>query len=115
VAYKTLNNKGWLGQIKSIVLGGGGAELPGSAELIAKIFGISTRTGYVSGFENLDDNQRSSRYGSVMGLLKWQNATLWQGGTSTKENKRNFALSNKRGETTGQSGHNIIKWFKDFF
>ncbi|NIZ19443.1 cell division protein FtsA [Entomospira culicis] len=67
---RRLEKSGWLYKAKSIVIAGGGSQLPGASELFARIFDLSARSAYVMGVEGLDDEESLAQYGTVWGLLK---------------------------------------------
>ncbi|MCL2520188.1 MAG: cell division protein FtsA [Spirochaetaceae bacterium] len=113
VAKEVMHNKGWLAYTNSLVIGGGGNELPGSAELASKIFDKAARNGYVSGLEKLASNERGSSYGSVLGLCK---KNIMTNIDKPIEKKEILGHNKKTGSTPLKSdSFNLVKWVKDFF
>jgi len=53
------------------VLTGGGALLPGAAQLAEQIMDMPVRLGTINGFENTPDELRNPRYATVHGLLSY--------------------------------------------
>jgi cell division protein FtsA len=115
VAYRILSVKGWLERVDALVIGGGGGEMPGSAELAGRIFGRPARTGYVTGFENLKEDERSSIYGAVCGLLKREEFLTWNEEYEKKEFLRQHNVLAKESRDKEQRSFNFIRWIKDFF
>lgn len=71
-AKRRLEQSGWLYKAKSIVVAGGGSQLPGSSELFGKIFQLSSRSAYVMGVEDLSEEESLAAFGSAWGLIKQQ-------------------------------------------
>ena len=70
---KQLVNKGYLNRLGGgIVITGGGALLPGVAELAQEIFQMPARIGFPKNMKGLDERFRSPEYSTVTGLLHYR-------------------------------------------
>ncbi|NIZ39977.1 cell division protein FtsA [Entomospira entomophila] len=67
---RRLEVSGWLYKAKSVVIAGGGSQLPGVSELFNRLFQMPARTAYVMGVENLTEEESQAEFGTVWGLLK---------------------------------------------
>ncbi len=105
-ALRRFERTGWLYKAKSVVLGGGGSQLPGASELASRLFELPTRAGYVMGVENLTDLTSSAQFACAWGLLK--------GGESDGEQaeKKPSKLNESIAESPQKS---TLQWLKDNF
>ncbi|MDA3808777.1 MAG: cell division protein FtsA [Spirochaetaceae bacterium] len=70
---KQLSDKGYLKRLGGgVVITGGGALLPGVAELAQEIFQIPARLGFPKNIKGLDEKYRSPEYSTVTGLLQYK-------------------------------------------
>lgn len=104
VARNELAKKGWLERARSIVIAGGGSQLPGAAELAGRIFNMPSRAAYTTGLESLDNESRNGRFGAVLGLLKQQRLPF-------KDEAAPVLLA--EGKHDKKAG--FIEWLRDFF
>lgn len=109
VARRELSESGWLERTRGVVLGGGGAKLPGCVELASRIFGVSARLGYSMGIENLEEENRDVRFSTALGLLKHYRmpAGGWQEIPGQNKEETPATRSAKKS--------NIFTWMRDFF
>ncbi|MBI9097011.1 MAG: cell division protein FtsA [Spirochaetaceae bacterium] len=70
---KQLGEKGYLSRLGGgLVITGGGALLPGVAELAQEIFKMPARIGYPKNIKGLEERYRSPEYSTVTGLLQYK-------------------------------------------
>jgi len=70
---KQLMDKGYMNRLGGgVVITGGGALLPGVAELAQEIFQMPARIGYPKNIKGLDERFRSPEYSTVTGLLQYR-------------------------------------------
>jgi cell division protein FtsA len=105
-ALRRFERTGWLYKAKSVVLGGGGSQLPGASELAARLFELPTRAGYVMGIENLNDLTSSAQFASAWGLLKTEDLN------SDQTEKKSTKLHESIAESPQK---NALQWLKENF
>ena len=88
-----------------VVLTGGGALLPGTAELATEIFGLSARIGYPLRLGGLIEEYYSPVYATGVGLVMY--------GASRKEKEMLDTSSSER--TFSSVWDRMRNWFKEFF
>jgi len=70
---KQLAEKGYLSRLGGgLVITGGGALLPGVAELAQDVFQMPARIGHPRNMKGLDERFRSPEYATVIGLLNYR-------------------------------------------
>lgn len=70
---KQLSDMGYLSRLGGgLVITGGGALLPGVAELAQEVFQMPARIGYPKSMKGLDERFRSPEYATVVGLLNYR-------------------------------------------
>ncbi|MDR1025134.1 MAG: cell division protein FtsA [Treponema sp.] len=93
-----------------IVLTGGGAMLPGAAELAADVFGMPVRVGNLLPVPGLSEEYRSPAYATAVGLALEGNDRESRG----MEERGSEILTGGRGGNRWGIGK-LIDWLKEFF
>jgi cell division protein FtsA len=108
VAFHQLKEKEWFSHAHSIVIAGGGATLPGSAELATKISDLPARLGYSMGLTGLSEQDRHAKWSTVVGLLKYEQdlGENWQKSSVGHIHSSAISTEKKR---------NFMSWLRDFF
>ncbi len=88
-----------------VVLTGGGALLPGAAELAREIFGIPARIGYPAQMGGLVEEYRNPAYATGVGLVMY-------GASQVSESSGERALPVKRGDGLLDR---LKSWMREFF
>ncbi|HSV56356.1 MAG TPA: cell division protein FtsA [Magnetospirillaceae bacterium] len=108
IARDRVEQMGYLRHVKGgVVLTGGGALMPGAAELASSFFGIPARIGFPLAVGGLVDDYRNPRYSTAVGL-----ALTGAERTAPRAAETRPAAERKG---SGITGH-ILDWFrKEFF
>lgn len=105
-ALRRFERTGWLYKAKSVVLGGGGSQLPGASELAARLFELPTRAGYVMGVENLTEATSAAEFACAWGLIKGEQTE------SEHQEKKPSKLHESIAENQPKGA---LQWLKDNF
>jgi len=92
------------------VLTGGGALMPGAAELASEVFGVPVRTGAPSSLGGMVEEYRSPAYSTAVGLVLLGAERL--GPMAAEQKARGSDKSRSQGQGLGER---IKEWFKEFF
>jgi cell division protein FtsA len=97
-----------------IVLSGGGANLPGAADLAAEVFNVPVRIGNPLPVGGLVDDYRNPAYATAVGLVLEGNERL--GGSATFPGSQEAAPANSGGQNPFSVFAKLWQWFKrEFF
>ncbi len=103
---KQLDSKGYMNRLGGgVVITGGGALLPGTAELAKEIFQMPARIGYPRSMKGLEDKYRSPEFSTVTGLLNYR------AGQIEEEGITGDIISSS---SVGDFFKKIGTWFKEF-
>jgi cell division protein FtsA len=111
---------GFKGKLSAgVVLTGGAAALPGTAELAVDVFGIGARVGYPSeNISGLTDSVEAARFATVVGLAQYAAGRLALGHAGAG-GKRFGETSKARPSLSvpkvDELGAKLKTWLQDFF
>ena len=98
--------KGYLNHLRGgVVLTGGGAMMPGAAELAKEIFGVPARIGYPFELGGLVQEYRNPMYSTAVGLVMYGDELSSQDSNMQKVTKR----------AKSGFGDKLKNWMKEFF
>jgi len=104
---KQLTDKGYLNRLGGgVVITGGGALLPGVAELAQEVFRMPARIGYPKNIKGLEERYRSPEYSTVTGLLLHRARQIEEEGLVIETGLRSSGATDVI--------RRIGSWFKEF-
>lgn len=102
-----IDRKGFLRHLGGgVVLTGGGALLPGTAELATEVFGLPTRIGYPMRIGGLEEEYHSPDFATAVGLALYG---------AEKQGPEPGEARVSEGPVSGGMMEKIGKWLKNFF
>jgi cell division protein FtsA len=118
---RDIEQAGFKGRLSAgVVLTGGAAAMPGTAELAVDVFGIGARVGYPSeNMSGLTDSVEAARFSTVVGLAQYAGGRLALGHAGS--GGKRFGGTESKGRSSlsvpkvDELGARLKTWLQDFF